>query len=797
MPKFSLILSLLTIVYFPVHAQSIIKGKAVDNATGSRIGFVAVSLLSKADSSLVKGQIADSSGIFELSGILPGKYILQLSSFGYNSLYKEVGQEKNDGNLVDLGDFLMLQSSKQLNEVIVMGEKPAIQRLADKLVLNVSGNRLFNSAASALDILKKAPGLDVNGDGTIQMLGRITPSIFIDGKSVVMSAEELQNYLASLSPEMIASIEIITNPSARYDGVHKGIIDIKLKRDLTLGWKGNLSTNTQYNDYTYLDNNLLLTYKTKQLTYTARLGYTAGDKIYRYSALQHLANTDIMATNTKVRTGNSNLNFQFGADYNFKKGQQIAIMLRAYHLNRDINSFNTLHTTDSTAQKQVFSTNSINDAGPKQYNYAANLNYTAHLGKSELEVLSAFVKINNRQNEDIQNKNTVTEHLLDYWKTNLKNDILIRSAQADLSQNRENRKWGAGVRFAFTTTKNDLRYDTLNTAALFALDSSRTNNFQYDEYITSAYVSYEGTQNKLTYALSLRTEYTHSIANAFTQQQIIKRNYLTWLPGLSFSFRMNTVKQLNLSYSRRVTRPDFDQLNPFRFYISPLNYRVGNPYLQPSTTDMVSISYTLRAFNGSLFIGRESDPMSRYPEYDRATNILQYLGRNLPYNDFAGIEISAPLSVNTWWKMNHNIRGVYKKEQTPYHGITYAIPIFEYTISGSQVFTLPKEITFDISYFYRSLGGNGLYISKPMSSIDLGVQKSWIKGKLSSKINYYDILDTYKVNFIFREKSIINNEMVHWFGNRRVAVTLSYNFGTSTHKGRQSSKDEEERRAGM
>lgn len=147
--------------------------------------------------------------------------------------------------------------------------------------------------------------------------------------------------------------------------------------------------------------------------------------------------------------------------------------------------------------------------------------------------------------------------------------------------------------------------------------------------------------------------------------------------------------------------------------------------------------------------------------------------------------------------MSHNIGGYYSKEQTPYHGVTYAIPIAYYTINGSQIFTLPKGLTYDISYFYQSTSGDGLYIIKPMWNIDMGIQKSWLAGKLNTRINYYDIFNTYKAGLIFREKSIINNEFTRRYGTRKVSLTLSYSFGKSTHKSVQNLKTEEEKRAGM
>lgn len=789
--------SLLLGVHIMAQGQIAVKGKVVDAQNKQGIGFVTLRLLSSKDSLVIKEQVTDSSGAFELSNLPVEKYIFLFSSVGYRSLYRDVLLEKAAQGVLDMGNIALATDPGLLNAVVVSGEKPAFQQSAGKLIVNVSGNRFFKTAANALDIFRKVPGLEVNGDGTLLLSGRNTPAVFIDGKPAPMSPEELQNYLTSLSPDMIASIEVINNPSAQYDAEHKGIINIKLKPDMTLGWKGNVSTNIQQNAYTLVENNLRLTYKTKKLTYTARLGYTGGSTIYQYRAYQHLANTNIMATKTRVSTGNNNFNYQLGADYTINKDQRIEILLRAYQVNRQARSNNTLHTTDSSAKNIVSNTRTNNNYDPEQDNYAVNLNYAARLGKVQLQLLSSLVSISNRQKEDIQIKNTITGNLFDYWKTRLKNDILIRTAQADLSGNAGKGKWSLGARFAFTTTRNDLRYDTLNTGNTFELDSSRTNNFHYNEYVTAGYASYERKFNQLTIIAGLRAEHTHSIANATTLKQVTDRNYLTWLPSVNFSYAISENRVLQASFSRRITRPVFGQLNPFRFYFSPLNYWVGNPYLQPSKTNTWSISYTQKAFTVSVSAGRETDPMTRYPEYDSATNVLQYLGRNLPYNDFASIETSFPLTITKWWRMSHTIGGYYIKEQTPYHDVTYSIPIKRYMVNGSQVFSLPKGFTFDIYYYYKYNNGSGLYIIKPLYNMDLGLQKTWFKGKVNSKLNFYDVFNTYEVHYIFREKKIINNELKHWFGMQKLALTLSYSFGKSTHSSRQLNKNEEENRAGM
>lgn len=783
-------------IFLGLKGQVRLTGKTIDDTGKAGIAFVTVHLLTTPDSLAAYETITDTSGSFTLAGIKPGNYLLHLSAIGYHAKYWPLSFTSHT-EIKSLDNIMLVAEHGVLNAVTVSSRKPPMQRVGDKLVLNVTGNVFYKTAVNTFDILKKIPGLQINADGTMLLSGRNTPTIFIDGKPTPMSEQELQNYLAALTPDMIASIEVIANPSSRYDGEYKAIIDIKLKRDKALGWNGTVTANVQQNEYTYTEDNLLLTYKAKKVAYTARLGYTGGSKIYRYNALQHLANTNIMATSTETETKYNNLNYQLGFDYNITPSQRLGVWLRAFFNNRETSSHNTLHTTDSSSKVLVSDIDTKNMAAPEQDNYAANIDYSVTLGTQQLQVLGLLSKISNRQNEDIQTKDRYAAALSDYWKTDLKNDILIRMVQADLSGELGKGKYGVGAKFVYTTTKNDLHYDTLNLHNEFVTDSGRTNNFQYEEYITALYATYDLKYEKLAYSFGLRAEHTHSIANAITQNDITKRDYLTWLPNVNVTYTIDNNNQLNFSFTRRITRPTFSQLNPFRFYNSPLNYWVGNPTLLPSKTSTFSIAYTYKTLNASLSIGRENDVLARYPEYDSATNILEYLGRNLPYNDFAGLDINLPVTITKWWKTTNNVGLYYKKEQTPYHKVTYEIPITSFSFNTSHIFSLPKGFTFDLYYYYASRGGNGLYISKSMSNLDAGLQKSWFAGKLNTKLNVYDIFNTYRVYFIFREKSIINNELRHWFGQRRIALTLTYNFGSSTHKARQNKKNEEEGRAGF
>ncbi|NLR82771.1 outer membrane beta-barrel family protein [Chitinophaga eiseniae] len=767
----------------------------ITSTHGQPMGYATISLLAHPDSTIVTQQLTDSVGAFTFNHIRNGRYWLRCLAMGYETVYRDISVTNNTP--LHTGNITMTPVSSLLGEVVVSGSQPSIQRVNGKLVLNISGNRLFKADVNVLSILKKVPGLEVDGEGAIQLSGRVTPAIFINGKPTTMNAAELQHYLSSLSPDMISSIEVDATPSARFDAEHKAIINIQLKQDINRGWNGSISSSVQQNAYTQANNNLLLQYNTSRITYTARLGYINGNTHRRYQALQHLASTDVLTTHTHTVTRYNDFSYQLGAAYHFRKNQQLEITGRAYQANQGINSVNTLLSTDAAGKKVVFSTYTGNNAAPKRSNYAADIYYNGQAGNNSWQVLTTIARLKNRNAEEIQTYDALNSQLQQYWKTNLNNDIVIRSIQADFTHQAGNARLIGGGKFAYTTTQNNIRYDTLNTTNQFEWDSSRSNNFLYREYISAGYLSYEGKFRKFSYSAGLRAEYTRSVANSLTTLQITTRNYLTWLPSATITFAVNEQQQYQLSFTSKMTRPNFVQLNPFRFYNSPLNYWIGNPYLLASTTRTLSLSYSNGPFNISGNIGRELLPMARYPEYNPVTNVLEYLGTNLPYSDFADIEAGFPIKVNQWWHMNYNLGGHYRKELNPYHQVTYAIPILDYTINSSQVFTLPYRFTLYINYYYKSVSGNSLYISRPMSNFDVGLQRTWLKEKLNTKINVYDLFDTYRVRFIFREKSIIDNQLSHWFGTRRAVFTLSYQLGKAAGKSPKSTKNEEEGRANM
>lgn len=777
-------------------AQVTIQGQITDSSSHAAIGFANILLDAEADSTTRTGTQADSAGHFSFSGLQPGGYRLQVSFVGFQSRSWTIRLSRQP-TVVQLAPVRLQPDPNQLNEVTVRGDANTVRYESDKLILRVAGNSVFKTSVNALDVLSRAPGVLVNADGTLLVSGRNVPTVFVDGKPVSMGPEEQQAYLRNLVPDLIESIEVITNPSARYDGQYTAIIDIRLKQTTESGLKGTVSSAVRRNIYTSADNTLSLSYRHRRSTYTLLAGYVTGDDYYEYNALQRLAAGNLMQTHTYTRTANNNLNLQLTAAYALSKRQSIDFTLKAYHANRNAGAYNTLTFREPTGEPIQGVQYTTTLSNPQQRNYAANVAYDLRFSSSSRLTLFGLVRgVANQQQEDIQINDQLADTLRNYWKTDLNNAITIRSLQADYSRNTQRGLWEAGGKFVSITTNNNLRYDTLMTNGLFGNDARRSNQFVYQEYISAGYLSYERRAGKLTVKASVRGEHTQTIAHSVTESTLRRQNYLTLLPGASVTYQPDASQRLSIVFASRLLRPDFEQLNPFRFYLSPLNYRVGNPNLSPSVIRSVTLAWNRNELNLSLRVGRETNPIVRYPEYNRTTNELLYLGTNLPFSDFASLETGYTFSPIRWWKSINNIGIYYQKQQMPYLGRVYAIGVLDYTISGNQVFSLPQGLTADLGYRYRSISGNSLYIFKPMGSVDIGLQKNWWQGKLNSKLTAYDLFYTNILRFVFRERAIIDNQLSHRTATRRIVLTLTFNFGKATYKTKATQNSDEENRVG-
>ncbi|WP_313093129.1 TonB-dependent receptor domain-containing protein [Chryseobacterium flavum] len=685
-------------------------------------------------------------------------------------------------------------STTNISEVIIQSAPRKIKLNEGNLVLSVAGNKDFKTSTHLLDVLRKTPGVTVDQEGGIFIGGRITPAVFIDGKPVVMSSEELQAYLRSLVPEMVESVEVNTNPSSKYDAEFKGIIDIKLKKNVSLGWKASYNGNIYVNKFNYRENAFSISYHTGKVTYNLQAGYNEGISTYRYHALQRLANTNIMRTQTYQEDFGKAYNLQAGADFRLNDKNRFGISLKGNFRNNDRIRSGSLYTTDKSETLVVLNTASENPTDYSQDNYGMTTDYSFQNKGFKLGFLGNYLSVKNKQNDDFINRDQDATDVLSYWKSDLINKINIFTAQIDASQRINNIDIEAGFKYSHSDTNNNIRYDTLSVGSQFVFDPTRSNVFSYKEKVWAGYLTFRQKMGNLQINAGLRFENTNSISNAITVDSVVSRNYLKWLPSLSASYIFNKSSEFSLSYSRKITRPAFSQLNPFRFYFSPLNYWIGNPYLLPSFTSQIKATYRYKKWVTSFTIGKEKDVMTRYPLYNPQTNVLEYLGTNLPYRNFAMLETSFPVRVTKWWNITSQIAGYYNYEFRPYLDEVFALNIYNYEVRLNQVFSLPREYTVNVFVNYESKTGNSLYIIKPRYTVDVSVQKSWFDNKLNTKIGFNNLFDSYEQRLEFRHKQIMDNRFTHWWDSSRLVFSLSYNIGSSKYHVKEIQKTEEENR---
>lgn len=776
------------------NAQMQVKGKLINKEDRLPVPLAEIRLLHSDSTATGHTAITDTLGRFQFSALPASDYLVSVAPMGYARKFIPVHLGMASNNEVDLGEIILLPFMENLSEVVIKSDAATPKLNNGNMVLRVANNKEFKTAANLYDVLRRTPGILVDQEGTITFGNQVVPVVFINGKPMLLSNQELQNYLKSLTPEMVASIEINTNPSAKYDAEYKGIIDLKLKTDQANGWKGNYTGALLQNKFTYQENNLSLSYKTPKAAYTARLGYEAGEMYYRYTALQHLASKDVMQNRLKRVTDGKEYNMQTGIDFIPNDKQRLGFLFRSNIITHQRTNTGTLFATNEAGNQIAFHTQSQNPSQYEQQNYGATLDYSLSIDKTKISFLGNYLYVENTQQDDFINKDMVTDAVITYWKSDLLNQIKIHTAQIDVTQNLGQANIDAGIKYSASDTDNNIRYDLWENNA-FVPDPSRSNIFTYKEKVAAAYLSYSHKFNKLQVNAGLRMEHTHSVSNAVTIDSIVKRNYPEWLPSVEANYSFNTSSQLSASFSRKITRPHFSQLNPFRFYLSALNYWIGNPYLQPSFTSQVKIIYRQNNVITTLSFGKVKDVMTRYPLYDPETNELAFLGRNLPYRKFANLEIGFPVKFFQWWRMNYQLAGYYNQEYTPYLDRVYALKIYNYNLRLNQTFALPSDFTLNLFANYESKTGNSLYVIKSRYNIDISLQKSWLEGKLNTKFAFNDMFDTYDQRLIFREKQIIDNQMRHWFAMQQAVLTVSYNFGNSSYKANERQRNEEERRA--
>ncbi len=688
----------------------------------------------------------------------------------------------------------------QLKEVNIQAKKPFVEHRADKTIINVE-NSIVAAGGTALEVLEKAPGVTIDRQNEqIKLNNKSGITVLIDGKTSFLSGADITTLLSNMSSEQIASIELITNPSSKYDASgNAGIINIKLKRNKSFGTNGNLSLNTGQGIMPNAPSDL---YRVGlQLTLNHRVnkwnvyGTGAFNRKVNYSNINVLRNTV-----TSSLTSSFNQNFErntegfaymgkIGADYYVTEKTIFGLMIDANSIHNDLNNYSRtfINETRSTASTN----NAVNQQAYSKSpigNLTANFNIRHDFKKegSNLTFDADYSGFSNKRDENfdaqyINNANTLERTTA--LRNNTEAKINVYGAKADyVYPLSKTIKVEAGLKSSYVITNNDFISSELS-GGVWQNDNGKSNNFIYKENINALYTSLSKDWTKWQVQVGLRAEHTHSNGNSVTAKKQVDRNYLSLFPTLFINQKIAKDHNIRYSYSRRVDRPNYQQLNPFVFYMDPFALDEGNPYLKPQFTNNFEMGYSYKQASLSLTYSDTRDMITQISQQNDSTRIINVIRKNLGRAQNYSANVYVPIEVTKFWKMHNNVSVYFNKfDDSNLEGAAFTANKIAYNLNSSQSFTLPKDFAFEVSFWLNSPRINGVEETTiTQYAINAGLQKSMLNKKLKFRVGMDDIFLTNRWEGKLQYQNV-NLRVINRYLSRRASFTVNYNFGNQNVK---------------
>jgi len=777
-----------------------LSGKVVDEK-GQALPFAVVSILNSPDTTVVKSGSTNVDGEFIFDQMKDGNYQLSVSMMGYKA--RKTAAFVLNGNL-KMADIILENDVKQLKEVSVQGRRPYIEHQMDKTVLNVE-NSIVSSGSTALEVLEKAPGVQVDRQSEqIKLNNKSGVTIMIDGKTNFLSGADVTTLLSNMSSEQIATIELITNPSSKYDASgNAGIINIKLKRNKAFGTNGTASLNggqgfmpDSPTDLARAGINLSLNHREGKWNVFGN-GTAARKANFNNTYLTRttFANGLSSAFTQDFDRKNKGVGFQgkLGADYYASEKTVFGVMVDANTVNTKLD--NISNTLIREVQSNITSNNSVlQNAYSKSpaNNLTANFNVKHDFDKTGKNITfdADYSNFNNKKDEEFnaryldQNGQQTNNTLL---RNNTDANIDIFAAKTDLTLPiNKTMKFEAGLKSSYVVTHNNFLSEQF-LSGVWQNDLGKSNDFIYKENINAAYVNYGKEWKAWQIQLGLRAEHTHSNGNSVTSNKEVDRNYLSLFPTAFVNQKLNENNNIRYSYSRRVDRPNYQQLNPFAFYMDPYAVDQGNPYLKPQFTDNFEIGYSYKEFSFSMNYSNTKDLITQISQQDEITRIVSVIRQNLGRAQNYSANLSFPIKVAKWWSMQNNGSLYYNKfSDGNLEGAAYSAGKLAYNFYISQSFILPDNFTVEVSFWYNSPKVYGVeQTTIPQYALNAGIQKSMLNKKLKLKLNMDDILLTnyWKGALDYQN---VNLQVTNHYTSRRANFSISYSFGNQNVKSARS-----------
>lgn len=787
---------------FAAKNSGIIEGRVVEKESMKALPFATVSIIGS-DNKILTGAITSDDGSFKIANLQAGLVNVKVSFIGFRDTtltvkIDETSLTKNVGTIVLSADRINLKSA------VVTAKVPVIEQKLDKLVMNVS-EAVTTQGSNALEILRKAPGVSIDPSGNILLNGTAV-QVWIDGRPSNLSGQELESLLSGTDGSTIDKIEIISHPSARYDAEGGGgIINIKTKKNFAKGLSGTVrsSYNTAYDEKFYhaADGSLNLNYRSDKNNTTIAYTPRYNEHFEKIATVTDMGSGRVLDGYTDISFNIMNHGIRVSNDHYINKTNIIGFIVNG--LISDAKS-----TTGSGSGNKLFINNVITEItnsdikGDEEFDYInTNLNYSRSMKNSQELTLNADygyydIQKFNAQENLFYNSNNVEIRDPETFRSNSSQYINIYSFKADYEFTLLKKyRVESGLKWARSITDNDLlREDKLNN--IWTKNNILSSVFKYNEDISAAYLSAARQLNpKMSLKAGLRAEMTQAEGRWISADTVTTKSYFDLFPTLFVGYNPNKNVRFGLSYTLRVKRPNFRQLNPFRIYLDALSSVEGNPDLDPQYNNQITLSMGLKQYFNISIVGQyTNNAIIQNPYFNSQTGEKMIIWDNFGKQNFTGVGLSVTeYPLTKWLNLNTNIfvshltnkSGDFEEESFFTQGFV------------STTFLLPKNYKVELVGTYQSGLPYGYFKVKPNGDFTIGIKKGFLDNRGNASLTFNDIFNTQKTKISLNNGSINNYTLDNNQKTQKITFTISFRFGQSkASKARKVGELEEGSRVG-
>jgi len=784
-----------------------ISGSVIDAKTNEAIPYANI-IIKDLAGKIITGGITEENGAFKVKDIPGGKNILEIQFLGYKTYSSEINLVS--GNLKkDLGAIKLTEASSNLDEVTVVAETSTITQKIDRKVINV-GKDLTSAGTTASELLNNVPSVSVDQQtGNLSLRGNENVRVLIDGKPSNIDAAQLLKQIPSTS---IKSIELITNPSAKYnpEGM-SGMINIILHKNANQGFNGTVNTGITRGVNTRFNGSLNMNYKTGKVNFFTNYGLNTGEN-HNYGFVERTDNNSLQ--NFVFDADNTSHLLKLGADIYINEKNTLSVYTTQNFSDNTTNGNTKVKFANDPTFNSDSPLRSISDSNSGAY----NLNYKVEFDKKghDLEFEGNYSKtkspedanykqllnlndLTTNYSEGVENDRNTKLFNLDYTNPVSKNGKLELGLEARLRETNNNN----------TTSQHDFVYDANNDLipdgnGWFETDPRGNSSFEYNRDIYSAYATYGHKFGKLSMQVGARLE-QYEVDGTFVKSKgnITEKftdEIFTVYPSTFFTYNPSEKNQFQLSYSRRVDRPSIQQVNPIREWSTPQITSVGNPDLRPQFTNSFELNYTRKLGKGSMTFGtfyrRVNDNITRVLNIDPLDDDkveLSYF--NTESNDRYGFELSTNYAIAKWWRANASADLYTQKEAGIANGNQVEVTNNAINFRLNNSFTATKNLRFQLFTMYRGGGRSIQFDVDPMWMVNSGASLNVLKGKGTVSFRVNDIFQTMKFKFDSKNPYPQNGQF-NW-ESRTAYIGFMYRFGGGKNKSRsRKNRDDNETQGG-